>query len=206
MFEKNSKIPRYFVYMLLILASIMFACMFFSVDAVADVYFVSLILCVVLLIMDKHYGSLLTNYKLTFFLFDIINVVAVVAIIYYEFTKHSLILNIFLITLVVVECFLIVLDVVFVKNKNITKNECSLVGVVKIGSMICILTYFFNVSVLWYAIDAMFFEIANIVLKIYFNSRKFEKLSEKKPSPEQSRVENIENRIHSAGENEGGID
>lgn len=206
MFENNSKVPRFFVYMLLILALIMFVCMFFSVAAVSNIYFVSLIICVVLLIMDKHYGTLLTNYKLTFFLFDIINMVAVIAIIYYEFTKHSMILNIFLVTLVIIELFLLVLDVVFVKNKNITKNECSLVGAVKIGSMICILTYFFNVSELWYAIDAMLFEIANIVLKIYFNSNKFEKLSEKKMSADEKQVESVENRIRSAGENEGEVD
>lgn len=203
--NNTAKFPRFFVYILLILAAIMFIGMFFSVNFVGITYFIALLVCIVLLLLDKRYGTILTNYKLTFFLFDLINMIAVIAIIYYEFFKHTFILNLFLIELIIVEAFLFAVDILVVKNKNISKEGCFFVNVVKLGSMICILTYFYKVSTLWFAIDALIFEIASIVLKIYFNSVKFGKIN-KIETEKESEIVKIETRIHSADENEEGID
>ena len=131
--------------------------------------------------------------------------IAVIAIIYYEFFKDTFILNLFLIELIIVEAFLFAVDILVVKNKNISKEGCFFVNVVKLGSMICILTYFYKVSTLWFAIDALIFEIASIVLKIYFNSVKFGKIN-KIETEKESEIVKIETRIHSADESEEGID
>ena len=68
--NNTAKFPRFFVYILLILAAIMFIGMFFSVNFVGITYFIALLVCIVLLLLDRRYGTILTNYKLTFFLFD----------------------------------------------------------------------------------------------------------------------------------------
>lgn len=201
MFENKSKFPRFFVYMLLILAVIMFVGMFFNANIVGVTYFVALLVCIVLLLLDKHYGTILTNYKLTFFLFDLINLIAVIAVMYYEFSKHTFILNVFLVVLILAEIFLIFVDIFVVQNKNISKEGCFFVNVVKLGSIICILTYFYRVSELWFAIDALIFEIVSIVLKIYFNSTKFGKKNDGNNENEKQ-LNTIESRIHSAGEEE----
>jgi hypothetical protein len=192
--------------MLLILAGIMFVCIFFNEHAVSSTYFISLLICVVLLILDNHYGTILTNYKLTFFLFDLINMVAVCAIIYYEFSKHTIVLNVFLIILVFLSLFTMIVDAFFVKNKNITKVESSFIGIFKVGAMICILTYFFNVSALWFAIDAFLFELADVALKIYFNSYNYTNFNKIKKTQNENEESSLEDRIHSAGEDEGEID
>lgn len=187
MFDSPSRFPKIFVYMLTSIAIIMFIGMFFSLELVSIIYFLALLISVVVLILDRKYGTILTNYKLTFFLFDLINLIAVIAITYYEYTKHTLILNIFLISLIVMETLLMVLDIFFIHNKNLTKAENLLVDSVKFGSMICILTYFFGVSILFYAIDALAFEIANFVLKIYVN-RNPEKNTEKEKDLEENNI------------------
>ena len=101
MFDTTSKFPKIFVYMLASIAIIIFIGMFFSLKFVSAMYFIALLISFVVLILDRKYGTILTNYKLTFFLFDLINLMSVIAIIYYEFTKHTLVLNIFLIALIV---------------------------------------------------------------------------------------------------------
>lgn len=169
MFESTSKFPKFFVYILLLLAVMIFAGMFFSFDFVTAIYFITLIVSCVALILDKKYGTILTNYKLMFFLFDMINLIAVIAIIYYEWTKHTLLLNILLICLIAINIALMAIDMFLISNKNLTKNENLAVDIVKFGSMVCVLTYFFKVSILFYAIDALIFEISNLALKIYVN-------------------------------------
>lgn len=187
MFDTTSKFPKIFVYMLASIAIIIFIGMFFSLKFVSAMYFIALLISFVVLILDRKYGTILTNYKLTFFLFDLINLMSVIAIIYYEFTKHTLVLNIFLIALIVFEVALMVLDIFFIHNKNLTRTENLLVDFVKLGSMICILTYFFGVSTLFFAIDALAFEIANFILKIYVN-RNPQKESQKKIEPEENSI------------------
>lgn len=187
MFDTTSKFPKIFVYMLASLAVIIFIGMFFSLKFVSAMYFLALLISAVVLILDRKYGTILTNYKLTFFLFDLINLIAVIAITYYESSKHTVVLNIFLISLIVIETLLMVLDIFFIHNKNLTKPENLLVDSVKLGSMICILTYFFGVSTLFYAVDALAFEIANFILKIYVN-RNQNKAPAKEKEPEENKI------------------
>lgn len=200
MFDNNSKFPKFLIYVFFAISVIMVVAMFFDVDIVAAAYFVALIMVVVFLILDKKYGPLLTNYKLAFFHFDLINLIAIVSIIYYEFYKHTLVLNIFLIALIIMQIAMMVIDVAVIKNKKITAPEHLIVDAMTIGTMICILTYFFKVSILFYAIDALIFEIAVIVIKVMFNKYGGDVQVEAKQE------EVIEEIIHSAGENEGDID
>ena len=81
MFESTSKFPKFYLYMQLFIAITIFIGMFFSLTLVSVVYFVALLLSAVVLMLDKKYGTILTNYKLTYFLFDIINLIAVIAIV-----------------------------------------------------------------------------------------------------------------------------
>ena len=96
MFESNSKFPKFYVYMMLLSAILAFVGMFFSVKIVSAIYFIAIILSLVLYILDKKYGTLLTNYKLTYMLFELVNLIAVISIVYYEFLNHSEVLNLFL--------------------------------------------------------------------------------------------------------------
>ena len=83
MFERNSKFPRFFILMLIPIAILMLVGMFISVKIVANAYFVALLIAFVFLMLDRHHGENLTNYKLAFFIFDIINLISSVAILYY---------------------------------------------------------------------------------------------------------------------------
>ena len=100
MFESNSKFPKIFVYMMSVLALMMFIGMFFGVVFVGSPYFIALLICAILLILDRKYGSILTNYKLVYLLFEIVNLFAVISVVYYEYSKHTEILNTFLILLI----------------------------------------------------------------------------------------------------------
>ena len=198
--EKNFRFPQFFNYLLVTLSVIIFAGMFFSVKIVGGVYFIAILLSVVFAILDKKYGKFLSNYKVTFFLFDLINLISVIAILYYEYSRHEMILNVFLILLIVIEVLMMIIDFFLIKNKNLSKNESFIVNVVKIASMICILTYFYKVSILFFAIDALFFEVASLVLKIYVNkAEKNEEINE----PVEPKVEDI---IQSAGKDEGYVE
>ena len=53
MFESNSKFPKIFVYMMSLLAVLMLVGLFFGVGYVSMPYFVALIICVLLFILDK---------------------------------------------------------------------------------------------------------------------------------------------------------
>ncbi len=169
MFESSSKFPKFFVYMMLLLASIAFLGMFFSIKIVAAVYFIAIVLCIVLNILDRKYGTILTNYKLTYLLFELVNLIAVISVIYFEYSKHTEVLNLFLILLVILEVLLIIIDVFVIKNKNLTKRENLVVDFIKLCSMICFLTYFFNVSKLYFSIFAFVFESINLVMKVFCN-------------------------------------
>ena len=199
MFESTSKFPKFYLYMLLCIAITIFIGMFFSLTLVCVVYFVALLLSAVVLMLDKKYGTILTNYKLTFFLFDLINLIAAIAIIYYENKTHTRELNNFLIGLIVANVVLMVVDIFLIKNKNMTKTENLWIDVVKLCSMICMLTYFFKVSELVYAIVALGFEVINLVLKIVVNRTR--KLPETETKEEKNKNV-IVSLIRSTGDEE----
>lgn len=166
MFDRNSKFPRFIILMLLPITLIMLIGMFFAPRLVANAYFIALLVSVVYLLIDRHYGENITNYRLAFFLFDIINLIATIVVIYYEFRKESYLLNILMIISMIFIVLLILIDVVLVKNNDIEKKHSVFVGLVNLGFMICILTYFYNVSELFFIIDALIFEVSSIIIKI----------------------------------------
>lgn len=204
MFESNSKFPRIFVYMMSFLALIMFIGMFFGVVFVGSPYFIAMLVCAIILILDRRYGSILTNYKLIFLLFEIVNLIAVISVVYYEYSKHTEILNLFLILLIVVEVVMAIIDIFLLKNKNLTKIKNVIIDFIKLCSMICIITYFFNVSKLYFAIFAFVFEAMNLAVKI---STYFENLGKVKENANetavQEKTEKIEDIIHSNNEGDG---
>ena len=179
MFEKNSKFPRFFILMLIPIAIVMFVGMFFSARFVGNSYFIALIIVFVFLMLDRHHGENLTNYKLAFFIIDFINLIAVIAVLYYEFTKYSLLLNVFLISLIVLLLILTVIDGIMLTNKDISKRSSILVNLTNFAAMICILTYFYEVSDLFFAIDAVLFMIGTIVAKIMLIYKRRDKKEEK---------------------------
>ena len=198
MFESNSKFPKIFVYMMGLLAIFMFVGVFFGVGYVRIPYFVALIICAVLLILDKKSNSNLTNYKLTYLLFEIVNLIAVISVIYYEYSKHTRVLNLFLILLLCVEILMGLIDVFVLRNNHLSKKANVGIDFIKLCSMICIITYFFGVSDLYFAIFAFAFELSNIVVKVWTylkNKNKQETLVEESSN-------SIEDIIHS-GDNEG---
>lgn len=190
MFESNSKFPKFYVYMMLLSAILAFVGMFFSVKIVSAIYFIAIILSLVLYILDKKYGTLLTNYKLTYMLFELVNLIAVISIVYYEFANHSEVLNLFLILLICLEVLMLIIDIFVIKNRNLTKRENLVIDFFKLCSMVCILTYFFNVSKLYFSIFAFVFEAIVLVFKVYCN------LEDKPQVEEKAEEEIIEDAIH----------
>ena len=122
MFESNSKLPKIFVYMMSLLAIFMVVGVFFGVGYVRLSYFIALTICATLLMLDKKSNSNLTNYKLTYLLFEIVNLIAVVSVIYYEYSKHTGILNLFLILLLAIEMLMCFIDIFVLKNKKFKYN------------------------------------------------------------------------------------
>lgn len=180
MFERNSKFPRFFILMLVPIAIVMLFGMFFSLRFVANSYFIALLIACVFMMLDRHHGENLTNYKLAFFVFDFINLIATITVVYFEYIKQSLLLNILLIALIAIFVVLLIVDGVLLKNKNITKKFSSFVNLLNIGTMICILTYFFNVSELFFVIDALVFEISILIIKLIIEYGKHKKNNENK--------------------------
>lgn len=199
MFETNSKFPKIFVYMMSLIAIIIFAGMFFSLKIVGGAYFIALLISAIIFILDRKYGSILTNYKLTYILFEAVNFLATVSILVYEYSKHTEVLNVFLILLGIVEVLMIILDIFLLKNKHLTKTKNVIIDFVKVCSMVCLITYFFNVSKLYFAIFAFMFEVVNIAVKVitYYENRSNNEIVE-------HTVEKIEDIIHSNDGDEDG--
>ena len=199
MFESNSKFPKIFVYMMSVLALMMFIGMFFGVVFVGSPYFIALLICAILLILDRKYGSILTNYKLVYLLFEIVNLFAVISVVYYEYSKHTEILNTFLILLIIIETLMALIDIFLLKNKKLTRTMNVVIDFIKLCSMICIITYFFGVSKLYFAIFAFVFESINLTVKVISFLDK--------PTNEDAKIdekpEKLEDIIHSGSENEG---
>ena len=152
--------------------------------------------------LKRKYGSDLSNYKMTFFLLDLICIIALVTVLVYEYSTASMILNGFMFLLIGMLVLSLIIDWFLIKNQRFTNNENTLVNVVKLCSMICILTYFFNVSDLFFAIDSLIFEVAGFILKIYLNMDDSQKKTEEKVEEEPT----IEEMISSVGQNEGDMD
>lgn len=204
MFESNSKFPRIFVYMMSILAIFIFVAMFFSVKLVGAPYFIAMIICAVIFIMDRKFATLLTNYKLTYLLFEIVNLLAVISVVYHEQKTYDENLKLFLILLIIVEVLMALVDIFLLKNKDLSRTKNLIIDFIKLCSMICIITYFFGVSKLYFAIFALVFEAMNMAIKasIYFESinnknKNQESLKDEKPE------EKLEDIIHSNNERSG---
>jgi len=150
----KTQFPKFFFYLLIAMALAIFVGIFFSVKFVGATYFVVIIICFVYYLLDKKYGKKLSNYKQTFFMFDLINLVAMVGVLYYEFTYHTTLINALLIALITIEFVQTILDLTFIKNTNFTTKETVFIDGIKLGAMICFLTYFYKVSTFWYAVIA----------------------------------------------------
>lgn len=200
MFESNSKFPKIFVYMMSLLAIFIFVGMFFGVNFVGSAYFIAMLICAIILLLDKKYGSILTNYKLTYLLFEIINLMAVISVVYYEYSRLSDMLNLFLALLIVLEVLMIIVDIFLLRNKDLTKTKNLIIDFIKLCSMICIITYFFGVSKLYFAIFAFVFEAMNVAVKVetFFENRN------KKQETVKPKEEKIEDIIHSSDNNGDG--
>lgn len=194
MFENNSKYPRIFIYILMALSVLIFASMFFSSSVVEIFYFVAILIVLVFTLLDKKYGKNLTNHRAVFLLFDIINLFATFAIIYHEYSKHTTILNIFLIVLVVEIIALLLIDIFLISNTFSSNRALISIDLTSLCSMICIFTYFYNVSEFWFAILAVIFEVISIIVKIVvskFTAKKGTPVAEVKDKNENNSIENI---------------
>ena len=167
MTESGSKFPKFFIYMFSALIVVMIILSFFSALAVGNTYFVMLLVVIVFMLLDRHYGFFITNYKPIFIMFDTAGLVAVLTILLYEISKHSVTLIVFLSILIALSVALIITDALLVQKKYISKRECLGIDFIQLCSMICILTYFYKVSSFWYAVVASVFSLINLAMKIY---------------------------------------
>lgn len=182
------------------LAVVIFVGMFFDVKFVGAPYFIAMIICAVIFLLDRKFATLLTNYKLTYFLFELVNLMAIISVVYYEYENLDKNLEVFLILLLVVEVLMAVIDIFLLKNKDLNRTKNLIIDFIKLCSMICIITYFFGVSKLYFAIFALVFEAMNIALKV---STYFENLNKKDKVVETKKEEKLEDIIHSESEGDG---
>ena len=166
MFESNSKLPKIFIYMMSLLALIMFVGLFFGVGYVRLPYYIAIIICVIMLILDGRSNSNLTNYKLTYLLFEVVNLIAVISIMYYRNAELSKTVNAIFVALIVVEVLAGVIDVFVLKNKNLNKRLNVSIDFIKLWSMICIIKYLSGFEKIWFAIAALVLELANVSIKV----------------------------------------
>lgn len=125
---------------------------------------------------------------------------AVISVVYYEYENLDKNLELFLILLLVVEVLMAVIDIFLLKNKDLSRTKNLIIDFIKLCSMICILTYFFGVSKLYFAIFALIFEGMNVALKV---STYFESLNKKDKIIEIKKEEKLEDIIHSNNEGDG---
>jgi len=202
MVKNNSKFPNIFILMLSILSVSMLISMFFGETVVEVLYFVGIIILVVFSILDRKYGMALTNHKLVYLLFDVVNFLAVSTILYYENSNLSLDFNLALIGLIVLNLILILLDSFVMNDKFLVNEECKIINSALICTMIGVFTFFYKPSNLWFIIVSIAFAVINLVLKLVFtfNQRKMqEEAIDNKNSDDVKKVEDI---IYSNNEGE----
>ena len=205
MAESGSMFPKFFIYMFLALIAVMIICSFFSALAVGNTYFVMLLVVIVFMILDRHYGFFITNYKPIFIMFDLAGLVAVLTILLYEISNHSTTLIVFLSILIALNAALVLTDALLVQKKYISKKECLGIDFIQLCSMICVLTYFYKVSSFWYAVVACAFAVINLAMKIYVAIKlKHRKVEE--PVPEQSSAASEMIKKLESGADEGDIE
>lgn len=166
--KTGKEFPKFFLYLYVVLALCILIGTFFSVKIVSAVYFITFIITVVYYVLNIKYGKKLSNYKQSLVMFNIINLAAVFSIIYYEASKHSNLIITFLSLLIVIELLSFIFDVFFVKSENFNLSEIIIIYCMILGIMICVLTYLFDVSDLWYVIIAFVLELAVFILRLGF--------------------------------------
>ncbi len=166
MFEQNSKFPRFFIFILLALAIIIFIDSFISLNFTGCTFLFALIVSAVVFMMDKHFKFHLTNYKALFFLFDLISLIGTTTVLVYSYELYSDWLSGLMISLCVILFANILVDILFFKNKKASKRECLLVNFLKLLSMLSVIVYFFGVAVIWFVILTNLIEILSLLLKL----------------------------------------
>lgn len=206
MSEKNSKFPKFFIYMFSALIIVMIICCFFSSTAVANVYFAMLLVVAVFILLDKKYGFFITNYKSIFIMFDISSLIASFVVIFYEHASNSLTVLVLLYVLMGLTLAIVLTDILLIKNKLLTKKECLMVEFMQLCLMICMLTYFYKVSSFWYLVVAVAFEAITETLKIYF-AIKLKNRAVESSQDEESEVNDTVEKIERAeNEDEGDME
>lgn len=200
--KNMSMCEKLFLYLLLVPALVMFVGMFFSNVIVSAAYFMAIVVGFVIFILDRHDSGLRSNSKLVFIMSDVINFVAVVTIIYYEHLNSWQATDILLFVFAALTFILVLVDALYVKNDKIPIKGVVFIDLLTVGTMICILCYYFKVSSLWFAIDAIVFESVVLVLKLVLNRFARVKKESVVTLEDTSEEQKIEELIHSAGENE----
>ncbi len=198
----QSKFPRFFACMFAALMLAMFISCFFSLLSVANIYFCMLLVVIVFIVLDKKYGFFIANYKIIFTMFDLSNLMAVVAVLIYEYMSHSVTLNIFLFIMMGIMIVMLLIDILFLKNHLLAKKECLLIDFIQICLMICMLTYFYGVSSYWYSVVAVIFEIIAAMLKCYYVG-KFKNLEPKEENPPEKDIEKTIRKLESKTDEHG---
>ena len=171
MAEKDTRFPIFFTLMLIALSVLMIIGIFLGSSFVGVLFFISLLVVIVFTILDKKYGKQLASHEDYYLFVDIICLIAISAIMYYEDANQSKILKIFLALLGTSIGVLILLDFLYCKDEFYVKKECLIIDFTQICSMICILAYFYKVSEFWFAVVALVFEIINIILRVVFTTK-----------------------------------
>ena len=190
--KTGKEFPKFFLYLYVVLALCIFVSTFFSAKVVSVTYFITFIITVVYYILNIKYGKKFSSYKQSLVMFNIINLVAVFSIIYYESSKHSLLIITFLSLMLFVELISLIFNIFFAKNENFVLPEIILLYCMILGIMICVLTYLFDVSDLWYAIIAFVLELVGFVMKFGFTFKNYSKIKHEKTEEELQKIEEEE--------------
>ena len=171
MTEKKYKIPMIFDYILVTLIVSMLVAVFLGDAFFAVTQFLTLLLMIVFLMLDKKYRDKLSDHRVTYFLFNVSVLICLISILGFYMDTYLLPLNIILAVDVVFEICLIIVDVFLTPDGFFDKNWCRIINATKLCTMICLNTYLNGVVSICYSIFALAFILINIIIKAYASIR-----------------------------------
>lgn len=167
MTEKKYKIPMVFDYILTAILFAMFFAVFLGIEFFAITQFLGILVMFIFYMLDKKYGEELCDHKITHFLFNIITLISLIALLGFEIENYSITLSALIIVDIIVVSILVLLDISYVDDGFFDKFWCNIINTTKLCSMICICTYYNGAISIIFAILIIVLSLANVFAVVY---------------------------------------
>ena len=167
MTDKKIELPMIFEYLLTATIFAMFVSVFFDISFCAIIVFFMLLVALCFTVLDRKYGEILCDHKITYFLLNINILLALISLIGFNYNEYSLTMNLLVIINIVAVVVLVILDMLFTSDNFFDKFWCNIINIIKVCLFACILAYYYGVTSTIYIFLTVVFELINIGVKIY---------------------------------------